>query len=661
MPSSPPNSPEDLQSTTTVSSPDGSKRLRVGVVCKENDDDKENVLVKSPVVINAKKSVPPPPVLAVQEPPQEVYASKSRSSCSSSTSSMSDENDDSGIRDDINEDDDEDDYLAANEEEDDGEEDEEKDKPKVIVEHQPLPSIYELQQMTCENLNESNDQCLDSGLSEDDSGSGSEDDSDGDVDSMISSPLFDPVLRGTPGKAPIITPPTPKVIYNDRFWNQGSFGAQNTPQPPPLPPTPPPATSIQSSNPAFGFLETSNQRIECAENGKSYLQLGTINHHHHHHHHHNHHHIPVTPVIQPKSNMVYRRPIPPFRSPPGIQQHQVQLQAARPVCDHSDCLQRKSSFCYKNQRSRMLNLSLHKLHMARQNHEGCLRRSVLICNMLRYIEDENEKEALQETLAPPQTGPLMDTTTTEQYWPPPTTHAGPATGPGGPAQPQSSCSSPQTPTTTTDSYMASNSNSNSYMQSQSGQQFTQSPTGQVPTSTPGTDTYETALKDFNTAFRSTPYSSPLHPGGSDSDLGTSTLNGTTDVGLSLSLTYTTSSLSSTTSGQDDRSTGINWGSVLSLSSQSELDPLNNNSFNTDSTSVWNQPTTTSSITTMPAASSCSAVTAEQTTTTTTTSSSLTTLSPLSGVEDNGEDLVHSFVDDIGWKLSADDVLKAFPT
>ena len=40
----------------------------------------------------------------------------------------------------------------------------------------------------------------------------------------------------------------------------------------------------------------------------------------------------------------------------------------------------------------MLNLSLHKLHMARQNHEGSLRRSVLICNMLRYIEDETEKE-----------------------------------------------------------------------------------------------------------------------------------------------------------------------------------------------------------------------------------------------------------------------------
>merc|ERR1712061_889128 len=79
--------------------------------------------------------------------------------------------------------------------------------------------------------------------------------------------------------------------------------------------------------------------------------------------------------------------------------------------------------------------------------------------------------------------------------------------------------------------------------------------------------YENTLKDFNSAFRSTPYSSPAHPG---SDL---------DSGIS------------------DEDRGINWSSVLSLSSQSELDPLNNNTFATEAwPNTANTPTTLSSMT-----------------------------------------------------------------
>merc|ERR1719410_1497798 len=123
------------------------------------------------------------------------------------------------------------------------------------------------------------------------------------------------------------------------------------------------------------------------------MQLGTMNAHSHH--------LPVTPVIQPKPNMVYRRPIPPFRNNPvnpglGSTQSTPAIPTPRPVCDHSNCLQKKNSFCYQSQRSRMLNLSLSKLHMARQSHDGSLRRSVLICNMLRYIEDETDREAINE-------------------------------------------------------------------------------------------------------------------------------------------------------------------------------------------------------------------------------------------------------------------------
>merc|ERR1739844_464755 len=80
--------------------------------------------------------------------------------------------------------------------------------------------------------------------------------------------------------------------------------------------------------------------------------------------------------------------------------------------------------------------------------------------------------------------------------------------------------------------------------------------------------YENTLKDFNSAFRSTPYSSPAHPG---SDM---------DSGL----------------GDVDMDRGINWSSVLSLTSgsQSELDPLNNNTFATEAwPNTANTPTTLS--------------------------------------------------------------------
>merc|ERR1719328_111498 len=80
----------------------------------------------------------------------------------------------------------------------------------------------------------------------------------------------------------------------------------------------------------------------------------------------------------------------------GPQSNGGQAAVPRPVCDHSNCLQKKNSFCYQSQRSRMLSLSLSKLHMARQSHDGSLRRSVLICNMLRYIEDETDREAINE-------------------------------------------------------------------------------------------------------------------------------------------------------------------------------------------------------------------------------------------------------------------------
>ena len=110
---------------------------------------------------------------------------------------------------------------------------------------------------------------------------------------------------------------------------------------------------------------------------------------------------------------------------------------------------------------------------------------------------------------------------------------------------------------------------------------------------PITDSYEVTLKDFNTAFRSTPYSSPVHHPGSLADIDTNGTN-SESLGLSSAVSQPLSStaLSSNVSNSLDDCRGsssgtINWGSVLSLGSQSELDPLNNNSFAVE---TW--PTTT---------------------------------------------------------------------
>ena len=186
------------------------------------------------------------------------------------------------------------------------------------------------------------------------------------------------------------------------------------------------------------------------------------------------------------------------------------------------------------------------------------------------------------------------------------------------------------------------------------QQLNQSPMGVGLTNGSSMDTlppcsYETTLKDFNSAFRSTPYSSPAHPG---SDM---------DSGL----------------GDVDMDRGINWSSVLSLTSgsQSELDPLNNNTFATEAwPNTANTPTTLSgtvvqtqhspgttqltdiSSSTVSLTSRPSSPILSEYCTANTTSSITCTTNTTNTV--NGTS--HHHFDDIGWKLSADDVLKAFP-
>ena len=340
---------------------------------------------------------------------------------------------------------------------------------KVVVEHQDLPAIYELGQELCSL----------------------EDEEDEDEDSS----MFD-------------TPPK----HQDRLWTTAGMSSTTT--------SPPVVSTYQ-------FLDQNNQRIECDENGKSYLQLGTVNHHH----------LPVTPVIQPKpTTLAPRRPIPSCR--PALPPRPAN---PTPPCDEgrhlSPPLRGCGNSCYRQQRSDMLSLSLHKLHMARQRSDSSLRRSVLICNMLRYIEEESNTEQRQAEAASypqPEQQPYWNSTNQHHnnFAPPTPSHAPPTPNP----------------------YRENNFNNHSF---------------------------DAPLKDFNSAFRQ----------------------------------------SSDHEADEDR--GINWSSVLSLSSQTELDPLNNNTFSEPAGGIW-----------------------------------ASTGSELSDI-----DLSQNSFDDISWKLSpisADEVMKAFP-
>ena len=88
------------------------------------------------------------------------------------------------------------------------------------------------------------------------------------------------------------TPTPPKTIYGDRFWGNGNNSSPNFNS----------GSASSERLPEFG---STNQRIECAENGKSYLQLGTVGGQHQGGQHH--HHLPVPPVaMQPKTSHMVR-------------------------------------------------------------------------------------------------------------------------------------------------------------------------------------------------------------------------------------------------------------------------------------------------------------------------------------------------------------------
>ena len=376
---------------------------------------------------------------------------------------------------------------------------------KVIVEHLPNSSVYDMDHNSLDHDNSVLD-----------------DDEDSDDESS----MFD-------------TPPPTKSTAYDRFWTTTASGMSSTTTTPPLAST-------------YQFLEQNNQRIECDENGKSYLQLGTVNHHH----------LPVTPVLQPKPTTLSPRrpqslcrphtlpPRPPNPTPPVICEHM----------SHSSPARSCSTSCYRQQRSDMLSLSLHKLHSARQRSDSSLRRSVLICNMLRYIELESTTEQRHhaESIGYAQEPMSLDQS---PYWN---------------SSPVPNFSPPPTPNPYRD-------NGNGYSTNVDNSSNNSS-----------CENFDAPLKDFHSAFRQSSNNPPLVPQSitqSSSSSCSGAVNTVTmthhDVTSSVSLTSPMSSQSSTVTSSLDDERGINWSSVLSLSSQTELDPLNNNTYSDSSSmSSW---------------------------------------------------------------------------
>lgn len=191
---------------------------------------------------------------------------------------------------------------------------------------------------------------------------------------------------------------TMRAAAEERYW---SFGYTSQ--------CPKKSTSSYGKCSSYGYGENGGfkaangyQQIQRDENGKSYLELGS------------------KAAVQPEWRPMW--PAPAGAAPlnnttqPQQQQHQHQQQqqpqqlhynnSSSPAvkscskCGHvlNQVSQRTPTVpaqaCYRHQRLSVLSLSMLKLNRYRQCSDPSLHRSVLICNTLRHIEDEMEREGL---------------------------------------------------------------------------------------------------------------------------------------------------------------------------------------------------------------------------------------------------------------------------
>ena len=178
------------------------------------------------------------------------------------------------------------------------------------------------------------------------------------------------------------TPAANESKAEERYWTFGytsncpkkSYGAKSNGYP------------YNESGGGFKSSPNGYQQIQRDENGKSYLELGAKG------------------AFQPDWRPMWSAPV----NNTAQQQQQQQQYAAAPAvvksctkCGHvlsNQQQQQRSPLpaqpCYRHQRLSVLSLSMLKLNRYRQCSDPSLHRSVLICNTLRHIEDEMEREGL---------------------------------------------------------------------------------------------------------------------------------------------------------------------------------------------------------------------------------------------------------------------------
>uniref|UniRef100_A0A336KXA0 CSON001111 protein n=1 Tax=Culicoides sonorensis TaxID=179676 RepID=A0A336KXA0_CULSO len=285
------------------------------------------------------------------------------------------------------------------------------------------------------------------------------------------------------------------------------------------------------------------QTIRCAENGKSYTELGTYT------------------FFNSNTTRHIKR-----------------------CCDGKNnwCNNKQ---CYKEKRLRMMNLSMFKLSRFRQASDQSLYRSVLICNTLKTIEKEIETEKRQmkrqQSLA--QTNALIAAQQKQQqqqqsdYASRPhvvvgnnryVIVGGNTTNDGSQIQSNTQQQQQQQQQQQKrNEYSENNPNSsNNVMQSYTNHNRMQ-PQNDFEDPPPPLQFYEYYMMKDPQSGRATPF--PASNGYPDTDSGYGDTPENTDL------------------SPDGQLKSINWGSVLSLSSQSALDPLNNNELFSSHTTNYN--------------------------------------------------------------------------
>jgi hypothetical protein len=287
------------------------------------------------------------------------------------------------------------------------------------------------------------------------------------------------------------------------------------------------------------------QTIRCAENGKSYFELGS------------------------SSNYC------------GSNGRICNNGMMKNCCEGRNNLWCTAKQCYKEKRLKMMNLSMFKLARFRQASDQSLYRSVLICNTLKSLEKEIEQEnqtyhqrmqqqhrqALQQQQSSMEFLQSFSARQQQQQQAPQPQQQ----------QQQPNSSEPnkqQQQQNSSNNSSSSNSSNSSSLSTCNNTSFSQPYTNnciinRIPSFDPMPIYEHHPLKDPSSG-RATPF--PTSPG--ISQLASNSTNSDTD-----------SAFGDIDDVDSSSTRSIDWGSVLSLSSQSALDPLSNNDIFTSSTST----------------------------------------------------------------------------